>query len=865
MATQVAWSDDEVDAPKAIRKVGGLLPPEGLPLKYHGNYIDIAGLTDEQRRMVGLSWSGSITEVVGSKDNRFGLDAALAAVKYARDRGIGTLDLETDGDEAYYDPEDEDSTAGLDPYKSKIILCQIGDEKKQWLFWWQTLSAEAKDVIRQWWSDQESRKAGVNLKFDARMLLAQEGLHWRGARILDAQLLEMILGCGLLGGDVGLTMKLTGMAAMAKRWLGWQLPKDEDVRTGWGKLTPGKWHATPDEYAQAVSNGTETRTYEQVKWDGLRKRYYAADDCVVPVRLVEIQAQWLQHLDLLETVKLEMDFLPVLAEMEVRGLNLDKEKWEQLSKEADVAYAKAELELDALFEVTVTYAVDLDGKVEVTRDKNYGSKDELKDLIYTWMKREYSIDVIGNNRQFKAACLAGGMNPMRAEVVFEKKLIPNKENPEKDKQVGFPNMTDYIEGSEYVESVWDAHVKFLPPGSFALPTTDSKFLKLLRILNETPDDYIDDIPEIPTKIGLPPKLVTPILAYREASTKLQRYAWSWFKLVNDVSGRIHTDTTQAAADTGRLTTRPNFQNLPTDDRYRAAACHAQPGYKIVGADFSQIEPRIIAQISQCATYMRIFWSEMPGTPGFDYWCGPDVTEPLDLYGGVGVSLGVMPPEGEKKSVAKDKGNKEVQKGRKKSKIAVLGLGYGTGKSKFHISYILDTGEYHPRDESNDLFDGFWATASEVKDALDALSDIAYPGPDEFKGTRQVKWKSPRAVWHPIAEARVTWSESLGSRKRYFDHRAPQWWTQGRNHPIQATGADILKRTCVELGRWMWEKNIDGFLILTAHDELLAEVREDQAELVRAKMEEYMATVGQGYCPHVPITAGAYVADVWEKD
>lgn len=836
-----------------------------LPSKWKGNYIDVASLTDEQRQQYGLSWSGSIIEVVGSEANNFGLDAVAEAVAYARTQGIGTLDLETDGSEDYSD----DEFAGLDPYKAQIVLCQIGDIDRQYLFWWQTLSTEAKEVIRQWWIDPEARKAGVNLKFDARMLLAQEGLHWRGQRILDAQLLEQILGCGLLGADIGLTMKLTGMGAMAKRWLGWIMPKDEDIRTGWGSLTPGVWHMSREEYRQRIADGVETRTWEQVKADGLKKRYYAADDCVVPPLLIQKQAAWIQKLDLIDTVKLEMAFLPVLAEMEVRGLPLAWDQWETLAKEAEDALAKAEVALDTLFEVTTTYEVDLAGNVTMSRNKNYGSKDELKELIREWMYREYGVEVIGNNRQFKEACIRGGLNPMRAEKLFEQKLMPSKEDSSKNKQVGYPNMTDYIEGSEYVKPLWDQLRRYLPENSFALPTTDSKFLKLLKILSETPDEKIDDLPSIPTKLGLPPTLVDPVLAFREAGTKLQRYAYSWKSIINPVSGRIHTDTTQCAADTGRLTTRPNFQNLPADPvvgpRYRAAACTARPGYKIVGADFSQIEPRIIAEISLCETYMRIFWSEKPGSAGFNHWCGPDVTEPLDLYGGVGARIGVMPKEGEKKSVAKDKGNKEVAKGRKKSKIAVLGLGYGTGKEKFHITYVLDTGEYHSRADADVLFDGFWDAAQEVKETLDKLSDLAYPGDDEYRGERLTKKKSPRSIYHPLVEDRVTWSESLGGRKRFFDKKSPQWWTQGRNHPIQSTGAEILKETCVVLGQWMWDNNIDGFLILTAHDELIAEVAEHQAEMVARKMEEVMSEVGNRYCPHVPITAEAYVDLHWVKD
>lgn len=820
---------------------------------WKGGYVFIDQLTDEERAHHGLSTADSIVEVIGTEENEWGRFDALDILDYAYSRPMVAFDLETDGSEEFSDDED----AGLDPHKGTIILCQIGDDERQYLIWWKTIGPEAKALLRQLWVNPECRKAGVNLKFDAKMLLANEGLDWRGERLIDTQIAEQVIGCGLVAEAIGLTMKLTGMGPMAKRWLGWVLPKDEDIRTGWGSMTPGKWYPTREEHESAAKVGAETRTYDEVVRAGLRKRYYAADDCVVPVRLALKQAPWLREFGLLETFKLEMEFLPVLAEMEVRGMPMDWAMWTELAREAEQAKLVAEHSLDALFTVSVTTRTDLSGNIEETRDKNYGSNDELKQLIRDWMFERYGIEVIGSNKMLKDAAIRGGLRPERAEKLFRQRLVPDPNDSTKKKQVAYPKMADLITGSPFVDSIWDEMLRFLPPNSFALESTDSDVLRLLRIIHETDKDRLDDVEGVTTHIGLPPELVDPILAHREATTKMSRYAWSWEKLINPVTGRVHTDASQAAADAARVQTRPNYQNLPADPRYRRAACTARPGYKIVGADFSQIEPRIIAEISMSPMYMRVFWSERPGTPGFDYWCGPDVTEPLDLYGATGAAMSVLPKEAERKSVAK---LPEHKKGRSKSKTAVLGLGYGTGKPKFHISYCLDTKEYQERDEADRLFDAFWTNAAEVKATLDELSSLAYPG-----APRRNQKASPRRAYHPIADCEVTWSQTLGGRRRFFDPASPSWWTQGRNHPVQGTGADILKRTCVELARWMWAENIDGFLILTAHDELIAEVLEEQAPAVAKKMEEVMSAVGEQYCPHVPVSAEAYIEDFWLKD
>lgn len=794
-----------------------------LPTKWKGAYRDVATMTDDERREAGLSWSGSIQEIIGWTQHgvKDGFAAMVEAIDYARAKRITGFDTETGPKPEFAD----DPEAALDPYKAQIILLQLGDDERQYLIWWQTLSPEAQALFKDLLGDPEVRKVGVNLKFDLKMLLAQHGLDWRGERLLDTQLIEQIVNCGLTG-NIGQTLKLTAMGPMALRWLGLKMVKDEETRTGWEKMIPGQW---ADQ----------------------KKRYYAADDVVIPIALIKQQAPWVEEFEITEGVKLEMAFLPVLAEMEVRGLTLDWEQWAELAKEADEGFERAVKQLDVLFDVTVTYRVDLNGHVTTTRDKNFGSKDQLKTLIREWMWEHEQVDVIGNNTHFKESLLRAGMNPARVARLFQQKLVPDPADStgKKRKQVGYPNMTDYIEGSQFVDSLWAELREFLPEKCFALPSTNSKMLRLLRILHETPDAEIDDVPEIPTKIGLPPQLVDPILSLREYSTKKSRYGWSWADLIHPVSGRIHSDFTQCAADTLRLTSRPNFQNIPADARYRAAI-KARPGYVIVGADFSQIEPRIIGEKSLCPVYMRVFWSDRPGTDGFNYWCGPEVTEQLDLYGAVGATIGIMPPDAEKKSIAKLPENK---KGRGKSKIGVLGLGYGTGPPKFHITFILDTKQYQSRQESDGFFNGFWTAVPEVKHMLDALSALADPK------------KSTRRAWHPMVEEEITWSESLGGMRRWFDRGSPQWWTQGRNHPIQSSGAEILKHTCVRFGRWLWKEGIDGFIILTAHDEILAEVPEQKAERVKRALEYFMTSTGEKYCTHVPITAEGTISPHWIKD
>lgn len=800
----------------------------GLPRKFTGTPRKVLDFTEADRKKHNLSTWESIVDVVGSSEEA--TDQIREACTYARTQKTITIDLET---------------TGLNCFQDKIILCQIGDTERQWLLWWQTISSEAKELVRELWADAQVRKVGANLKFDAKFFLAQEGSHWRGARLVDTQICQQVLGCGLLGTEVGMTLGMTNMASCARTWLGLELPKSEEIRTGWGDMTPGVWYAPREAFVT-------DEEYEMQRLSGIQKRHYAADDCAVPIRVLKYQIPWLRELDLLDSVGLEMRFLPVLADMEIRGVPIDWDAWNTLTRTAERELTEAETELDHLFGARVTTRTDLAGNVSVTRDKNYASPEEMKDLIREWMHERYGIEVVCNNRHLRESALRHGMAEARVNKLLIERAVDDPYKPGKFKKVGAPTMSDYIEGSEFAPSRWKLMAPFLGENAFPLTSTDSDVLRFYKILFETPDELIDDHHEIPTKFGLPPELVDPVLKFREASTKVSRYGDSWAAYIEPSTGRVHTEYVQAAATTGRLTSSPNFQNIPADAKYREAVCKAPAGRKIVGADWSQIEPRIIAEFSSCRTYMRVFWSDRPGTKGFDFWCDNRVTEPLDLYGAVGAKMGILPPDAERKSVAKGK-SEEIVEGRKQSKIVVLGLGYGTGKMRFWRAYILDTGVYQPLAKSNALYDAFWKTTHEVKTTLDSLSDIADP---TF---------SDRCVFHPLAADTVVWAESIGKRKRYFRKDSKQSWTQGRNQPIQATGAEILKDASIELDAEFRKRQLDAHIVLNAHDELLADVAEAHADEAARIMEQVMSRVGERYCPHVPITAEAYVADHWIKD
>jgi DNA polymerase I-like protein with 3'-5' exonuclease and polymerase domains len=799
-----------------------------LPRLYRGEPILIHKMGRKSRGEFGLATEDTIVEVVGQQH------LVEQAAEYARKKGLVGFDCET---------------GGLNPWTDELSLVQIGDKHKQFLIWAQTV--DMTPIIKVL-NDEKVCKVGVNLKFDLRFFLAKYGYEARGKNVVDCMLIEQLLGCGLFSEDddsVGQALALTGMGQMARRWMGWVLPKDEALRTGWDKMTPGDWSGFEEvTYTEEVDGKKEKRTEQRSR---LAKKFYAADDVVIPLLLIQKQKPWIKRLGLVETVNLEHAFLPVLTEMEIRGVRVDMDKWDGLCVEAETKVREAKRALDRLFDVTVTIEVDEDGNATYSRDKKYTSTNVLKELIRDYMWEHHGLDVILSNKHLKESLLEAKVPEERVEKLFNdarvqiEKLRASKNiKSKKKKTIGGPNSNDLV------PTLWPRVSKYLDKGAFFVTNTESKTFKLYRVIHETPRTQVDT--ELPSRTGLPPALVDPVLDLRKYSKAAGTYGRNWHKLVNEATKRLHCNFIQAALTTGRLSSTPNFQNLPKDKRYRNCFVPAE-GYKYVGADWSQIEPRIIAQLSGDPAYMRVFWSEFPGTEGFERYCS-DVSEPLDLYTEIGKMVGVIPQWMTLKDVKGDTATEEGEKGRAQSKVVVLGLGYGTGVPKFWRGLIVDTGDHHTKDFAAQLHGGFWNIVPSMKKTLDAFSADTDPV------------KSRRRVMHPfIGDAEITFSRTIGGRKRFYRPDSWKWWTTGRNHPIQGTGADIMKKTAVLLSRWMWDSGIDGGIVNLIHDEILAEVRDDQAEMVKEKMQELMRTVGESYCPEVPVTASSYVDVIWKKD
>lgn len=776
--------------------------------------LDVKTMSNTTRRAHNLATSTTIIEICGD-------DGLMQEMyEYCKAKKIVGYDSET---------------TGLNFFKDRMVLAQIGDFDRQYLIW---LDHTNPEMLLRVLRDPDIVKIGLNLKFDLTFGLFQYGFkRARASNVVDVMLTAQVLMCGIYD-NVGLTLATSSMETQARHWLGLAIPKDKELRVGWEGWDPNSlyWQESEDR--------------KQLRKD---KILYAADDVCIPLSIAYKHKPWIQYLELTTIVNLENRFLPVLSDIEARGLPFDQEAWMQLAYASEQGAKDARHKLDALFNMEVTVAIDHEGNAHHIRDKNYTSNEQVMDLIREWIYENCGVDVISNNRHFKESLERVGMPKAYLDRMFKEMMLPDPNDPKKKKKRGYPKMKDIL------METWPMYKDRLAPGSYILESTDAQLLKFYKTIYDAPDTLLEpDSAILNTTIGLPSVLVDPLLALRGDSKNASTYGRNWLQNLG-TDGRVYTNFIQAALSTGRLSSSPNTMNFPADAAYRACF-KASEGFKMIGADYSQIEPRVIAHLSQDPTYMRVFWSEAPGTPGFDRWCDESVTEELDLYTEVGKRMGLIPPYYTKQDT---KGNEalnippkpEGAKGRKQAKVANLGLGYGTGRIKFHYMLCIDTQEYHSFAETVNLYDTYWAAMHTVKAYLDQSSAYAHPE------------KSERKTIHPyVLNAEVTWAETISGRKRFFRSDNPTWWTQGRNMPIQGTaGGDMLKMAALELTEWAWDNDIEGGLVNLIHDELLAEVREDQAEMFAEAMRDCMVKVGQNLCPSVPITADTYIEDFWKKD
>jgi len=315
--------------------------------------------------------------------------------------------------------------------------------------------------------------------------------------------------------------------------------------------------------------------------------------------------------------------------------------------------------------------------------------------------------------------------------------------------------------------------------------------------------------EVLQELALDYPLPKVLLEHRGLAKLESTYTDKLPVMINSTTGRIHTSYHQAGTATGRLSSSdPNLQNIPirsAEGRRVRQAFIAAPGHKLVAADYSQIELRIMAHLSEDPSLLAAFKS------------GQDIhrATAAEVFG-----------------VATD----EVTADQRRSAKAInFGLIYGM--SAFGLARQLTIG----RKQAADYIELYFARYPGVQNYMNTIRHTAAE-----RG--YVETIFGRRLYLPEINARN------GMRRQAAERTAI-------NAPMQGTAADIIKRAMVSVDDWLRQGTLKSRMIMQVHDELVLEVPESELQLIQAGLIQRMESAAELL---VPLVVDVGVGDNWDE-
>ena len=559
-------------------------------------------------------------------------------------------------------------TTDLDPYKGDLRLVQLSDGANTKVIDLKafggggSLAADpALDPLRELLASAKQTKIAHNAKFDTKWVRHHLGTEVGG--IYDTYLASILISAG--EGE-----RRHGLADVVQYFLGRTLDKSEQV-SDWG--------------AAELS-------HSQVE--------YAAKDAAIMPEVREKLEERITADGLTEVLRLENECVMPIAEMELNGFYLDRERWQEQLDKVRVLQKKAGDELQDMLAAGVAQA-SLFGRTEINLDSQAQVTDALLNL-----------------------------------------------------GVPMPNTT----------RAWE-----LQPLAEKYP------------------------------------VVAKLLEYRSVAKAAQSFGDNILEFIEPKTGRIHADFRQIGAPTGRFScSSPNLQQIPHEAEYRR--CFRAPdGRKLVIADYSQIELRILADFSEDQKFIDAFES------GQDFHSATAAQV-------FGIDAADVTPD--QRSFAKRLN---------------FGVVYGIGASRFASMTGLTQAE------AENTLRKYFATYPRMDDWLRSQAR-------NIITERQTRTKSGRLAKFTIDENDRA---SVGAAQRF-----------AKNMPIQGTSADILKRALRLLHDDL--RGSSGKLVNIVHDEIVVECDAAEAETISGKLESAMLRAGRDFVKKVPVKVDAHIADDWTK-
>lgn len=331
----------------------------------------------------------------------------------------------------------------------------------------------------------------------------------------------------------------------------------------------------------------------------------------------------------------------------------------------------------------------------------------------------------------------------------------------------------------------------------------------LPVIKKTPTGVPSTDEDVLQQLALDYPLPKLLLNYRSLAKLKSTYTDKLPLMKNPVTGRVHTNYAQAVAVTGRLASSdPNLQNIPVrtaEGRRIREAFIAPPGHRILSADYSQIELRIMAHISQDEGLLKAFAA------------GEDIHKATAAE-----ILGITPDQVD-------------QEQRRYAKVINFGLIYGM--SEFGLAAQLGV----ERGVARAYMERYFARYPAVERYMQQTREQA-------RKSGYVETVLGRRLWLPEI------NHANGNRRQSAERAAI-------NAPMQGTAADIIKLAMIAVSDWLNQHKLHSKLIMQVHDELVLEVPEGEVEVMQKMLPELMGNV---LTLSVPLRIEVGVGDNWEQ-
>ncbi len=309
--------------------------------------------------------------------------------------------------------------------------------------------------------------------------------------------------------------------------------------------------------------------------------------------------------------------------------------------------------------------------------------------------------------------------------------------------------------------------------------------------------------------GLP--IIDALLGYRKAQKFISTYGETLIAKINKATGRLHTEFNQMVS-TGRMSSSdPNLQNIPKKQKYRSSFI-SMPGYSLITADMSGAELRILGNMSRDPIFIECF------------------EKGIDLHSRTIAEIKGIPIENVSAEM------------RNAAKAINFGLAYGL--SKYGLARRLKINEKKAEEMMNKYF-------------------------ERYKGIKKFLNQAARDA------VRNKYSMSISGRKRFYnlpDYHHPDYKTavgaverQGMNQPIQGGNADTIKQSMIYLVDRLEKSGRDAKLILTVHDEVVVETRNEDVQEIKPIVEQSLIDGFGRYFSLIPMETDGLVGDCWLKD